>query len=72
MKNFKEVVKMRRVPATFVFRCTLCNLETTEYDWHSGLIKMNDHVIAQHSSEVETLDKEELYSRRPTIRLDSF
>ena len=72
MKDFKEVVKFRRIPATFVFHCTLCNLETTEYDWHLGLIKMNDHVMAKHSAEAQTLDREELYSRKPTITLDIF
>ena len=68
MKDFKEVVKLRRIPATFMLRCTLCNLEITEYDWHLGLIKMNDHVMAKHSAEAQTLDREELYSRKPAIR----
>ncbi len=72
MKDFKEVVKLNKVPATFVFHCSLCKLEITEYDWHLGLIKMNEHVIAKHSGEVRSLDMEELYSRKPTIRLDGF
>ena len=72
MKDFKKVVKLRKIPATFMFRCTLCNFEIIEYDWHLGLIKMNDHVIDKHSAEAQTLDREELYSRKPTITLDSF
>ncbi len=72
MKDFKEVVKLRKIPATFVFRCTLCNFEMSGYDWHLGLIEMNDHVMDKHSAEAQTLDKEELYSRKPRIRLDSF
>ena len=72
MKDFKEVVKLKKIPAMFVLRCTLCNLEITNYDWHLGLIEMNEHVIAEHSNEVETLDCEDLYSRNPSIRLDSF
>ena len=72
MKDFKEVVKLRKVPAMFQFRYNLCNLEMSEYDWHLGLIKMNEHVKSRHSAEVQSLDTEELYSRKPTIRLDSF
>ena len=72
MKDFKEVVKLKKIPATFLLRCTLCNFEISEYDWHLGLIKMNEHVITKHSAEVRSLDTEELYSRKPTIRLDSF
>ena len=72
MKDFKKVVKLRKIPATFMFRCTLCNFEIIEYDWHLGLIKMNDHVIDKHAAEAQTLDREELYSRKPTITLDSF
>jgi len=72
MKEFKEVVKLRRIPATFVLRCDLCNLEINNYDWHLGLIRMNDHISDKHSDEVKTLDSEELYSRKPEIRLDSY
>ena len=72
MKDFKEVVKLRQIPATFLFRCSLCNFETSEYDRHLGLIKMNDHVMSEHSGEVRSLDKEELYSRKLRIELDSF
>ncbi|MFH1169543.1 MAG: hypothetical protein V1691_02495 [Chloroflexota bacterium] len=72
MKDFKEVVKLRKVPATFLFRCTSCSFETGEYDWHLGLIKMNEHVMSKHSAEVRSLDVEELYSRKPAIRLEEF
>ncbi len=72
MKDLKEVVKLRKIPATFLFHCTLCNLEISDYDWHFGLIKMNEHVMDKHPTEVLALDKEELYSRKPTITLDSF
>ena len=72
MREFKEVVRLRRIPATFLLRCTLCNFEISDYDWHLGLIKMNDHVASKHSTEAQSLDKEELYSRKPTITLDSF
>ena len=72
MKEFKEVVKMRRIPATFLLHCTLCDFEISDYDWHLGLIKMNDHVKSKHPGEVILLDAEELYSRKPTITLDSF
>ncbi|HSW59069.1 MAG TPA: hypothetical protein VLH15_11735 [Dehalococcoidales bacterium] len=72
MKDFKEVIKLKTIPTTFRFQCSLCKLEITEFDWHFGLIKMNDHVIEKHSSAVKSLDKEDLYSRRPVISLDSF
>lgn len=72
MRDFKEVIKLRRIPATFLLRCSLCDFEISDYDWHLGLIKMNDHVTAEHPAEVRPLDTEELYSRKPTIRLDSF
>ncbi len=72
MKDFKEVVKLRKIPATFLLHCTLCNFKISEYDWHLGLIKMNEHIVSQHSAEVRSLDTEELYSRKPTIELDSF
>jgi hypothetical protein len=71
MKDFREVVKLKIVPATFIFRCSLCDFEVSDYDRHFGLIKMNDHIIAVHSLEVKSLDKEELYSRKPEIILDS-
>jgi hypothetical protein len=72
MKDFKEVVKLKIVPTTFVFHCTLCNQEIIDYDRHLGLIKMNEHVLTRHSREVQSLDKEDLYSRKPTVVLDSF
>jgi len=72
MKRFKEVVKLRKIPATFLFHCTLCNFEISEYDWHLGLIKMNDHIVSKHSAEARSLDTEDLYSRKPTIILDTF
>jgi hypothetical protein len=72
MKDFEDVVKLKRIPATFRFRCTLCDFETNEFDYHLGLIKMNEHVIADHAGDVKALDMEELYSRKPTITLDSF
>jgi len=72
MKDFKEVVRQKIIPTTFVFRCTLCGLEITNYDRHFGLIKMNEHIISNHSTEVKSLDKEDLYSRKPEIILDKF
>jgi hypothetical protein len=72
MRDFKEVVKLRRIPAKFLFHCTLCDFEMNAEDWHLGLIEMNKHVILKHSAEVQSLDTEELYSRKPRIRLDSF
>jgi hypothetical protein len=72
LKDFKEVVKLKMIPTTFVFRCTLCGLEITNYDRHFGLIKMNQHIISNHSKEVNSLGKEDLYSRKPEIVLDKF
>jgi hypothetical protein len=72
MKQFQEVIKTKIIPTTFVFHCTLCGFEITEFDRHFGLIKMNDHVISVHSGEVQALDKEDLYSRKPAITLDTF
>ncbi len=72
MKEFVEVVKFKIIPTTFVFHCSLCGFEISDYDRHFGLIKMNEHVISKHSQEVQSLDKEDLYSRKPTIVLDSF
>jgi hypothetical protein len=72
MKDFKEVVRLKAIPTTFKFRCTLCNHEIVEYDWHFGLIKMNQHIVSDHPGEVQALDMEDLYSRKPTISLDSF
>jgi hypothetical protein len=71
MKDFKDVIKLKVVPATFVFRCSLCGFEVSNYDRHFGLITMNDHIIAKHSQEVLSLDKEDLYSRKPEIMLES-
>jgi hypothetical protein len=72
MKDFKDVIKSRTIPTTFVFHCTLCGFEIAEYDKHFGLIKMNEHVISKHSDEVKSLDMEDLYSRKPAITLDVF
>ena len=72
MKDFKEVVKLRKIPATFLFHCVLCGFETNNADWHLGLIEMNKHIMGNHSTEAQSLDMEELYSRTPTIGLDSF
>jgi hypothetical protein len=72
MKDFKEVVKMKMIPTTFVFRCILCGFEIIDYDRHFGLIKMNEHMVSNHSNEVNSLDKENLYSRKTEIVLDEF
>ncbi len=72
MKDFNEVVKLNIIPTTFVFRCTLCGFEMTDYDRHFGLIKMNDHMVSNHSTEVNSLDKEALYSRKLDIVLGRF
>jgi len=72
IKEFKEVVKLKIIPTTFVFRCTLCGFEMTEYDRHLGLIKMNEHIVSNHSKEVNSLGKEDLYSRKMEIVLDKF
>jgi hypothetical protein len=72
MKDFNEVIKLKIIPTTFVFRCSLCGLEISDYDRHFGLIKMNEHVIAQHPNDINPLDKEELYSRKPSMSLESF
>ncbi len=72
MKDFKEVVKLKIIPTTFVFRCSLCGLEITNYDRHFGLIKMNEHVLEKHPKEVNSLGKEDLYSRKMEISLEKF
>jgi hypothetical protein len=72
MKDFKDVIKLKTIPTTFNFKCSICGYSITEYDWHFGLIKMNDHCIEKHPAEVKTMDKEELYSRRPVVTLESF
>ncbi len=72
MKEFQEVIKSKIIPTTFVFQCTICGLEISDYDRHFGLIKMNQHVIAEHSDQVKSLDMEDLYSRKPTIVLENF
>ncbi|MFC2065702.1 hypothetical protein ACFLUO_01385 [Chloroflexota bacterium] len=72
MKDFKEVVKLKIVPTTFVFRCTLCGFEMTNYDRHLGLIQMNEHMVSNHSTEVNSLGREALYSRKSEIVLDRF
>ena len=72
IKEFNEVVKLKIIPTTFVFRCTLCGFEMTNYDRHFGLIKMNEHIVSNHSTEVNSLGREDLYSRKMEIGLDSF
>jgi hypothetical protein len=72
MKELKDVVKFKMIPTTFVFRCTLCGFEITNYDRHFGLIKINEHIVSNHSTEVYSLGKEDLYSRKPEIVLDEF
>jgi hypothetical protein len=72
MKDFKEVVKMKMIPTTFAFRCILCGFEIIDSDRHFGIIKMNEHMISNHSNEVNSLDKENLYSRKTEIVLDKF
>jgi len=72
IKEFEEVVKMKIIPTTFVFRCTLCGFENTNYDRHFGLIKMNEHIVSCHSAEINPLGTEDLYSRKPEVALDSF
>jgi hypothetical protein len=71
-KDFKDVVKLKIIPTTFVFRCTLCGFETAASDRHLGLIKMNEHMVSKHSTEVNPLGREDLYSRKPEIVLGSF
>jgi hypothetical protein len=72
MKDFKEVVKMKIIPTTFVLRCTLCGFEVTSSDRHFGLIEMNKHMLSDHSKEVNLLGREDLYSRKTEITLDKF
>ena len=72
IQDFKEVVKLKIIPTTFVFRCTLCGFEMTDYDRHLGLIKMNEHMVSNHSTEVNSLGREDLYSRKTEINLDKF
>ncbi len=72
MEDFKDVVKLKIIPVTFVLRCTLCGFEITNYDRHFGLIEMNKHMITKHSTEVNSLDEEDLYSRKTEIALDRF
>ena len=72
MKDFKEVVKLKIIPTTFVFRCEICGLEMSNYDRHFGLIKMNEHVVSKHPKEVNSLGKEDLYSRKMEITLEKF
>ena len=72
IKEFNEVVKLKVIPATFVFHCTLCGFEITNYDRHLGLIKMNEHIASDHSTEVNSLGREALYSRKGEMALDKF
>jgi len=72
MKEFKDVVKLKIVPATFVYRCAICGFTIDNYDRHFGLIEMNKHMISNHSTEVNSLDEEDLYSRKPDVALERF
>lgn len=72
IKEFQDVVKFKVIPTTFVFHCTLCGFEVTNYDRHLGLIKMNEHIVSSHSAEVNSLSREDLYSRKPKIVLEKF
>ena len=72
MEDFKDVVKLKIIPLTFVLHCTLCGFEITNYDRHFGLIEMNKHMITKHSTKVNSLDEEDLYSRKTEIALDRF
>lgn len=72
MKDFDKVVKLKVIPTTFVLRCTLCGFEVTDYDRHLGIIKMNEHIVSNHPREVNSLGKEDLYSRKQEITLDKF
>jgi len=72
MQEFKDVVKLKIIPTTFVLHCSICGFEVTSYDRLLGLIKMNEHIISDHSKEVSFLGKEDLYSRKSEIVLDRF
>lgn len=70
--EFKNVVKLKIIPTTFVFRCTLCGFVMSDYDRHIGIIKMNDHMHVAHSHEVNLLGTEDLYSRKADLVLGDF
>ena len=72
MREFNEVVKLQVIPTTFVLRCSLCGHEVTNFDRHLGLIEMNEHIVSKHAQEVNSLGKEDLYSRKQEIALDKF
>jgi hypothetical protein len=72
MQEFEEVVKMKIIPMTFVFRCSLCGFELNHCDRHFGLIKMNEHIVEKHSREVDPLGREALYSRKAEVNLETF
>ena len=72
IKEFQDVVQLKIIPTTFVFRCTLCGFEITNFDRHLGLIKMNEHIASKHSNEANPLGKEDLYSRKPRVVLNHF
>jgi hypothetical protein len=72
MKDFKEVVKSRTIPITFKLKCSLCDHEVSEFDFHFALIDMNEHIKTKHASEVKTLDMEDLYSRKLDITLEHY
>jgi hypothetical protein len=72
VKDFKDVVKLKIIPTSFVYRCNLCGFEMTNFDRHLGLIRMNEHLVSNHPTEVNPLGRESLYSRKPEVVLDSF
>ncbi len=72
IKDFKDVVKFKIIPTSFIYRCILCGFEATNYDRHTGLIRMNEHLVSNHPTEVNPLGREALYSRKPEVVLDSF
>ena len=72
MKEFKDAVKLKIIPTTFIFKCSVCGEEITDYDRHFGLIKVNDHMVTKHINEVNSLSKEDLYSRRADISFERF
>jgi len=72
MKEFNEVVKFKIIPTIFMYRCTLCGAEITNSDRHFGLIQMNEHIVSKHSKEVNSLGREDLYSRKTEIVLEKF
>ena len=70
MKEFNEVVRLKIIPTTFIYHCTICGFEITNNDRHFGLIKINEHMVSTHAHEVNILDNESLYSRKIDIPLE--